>query len=987
MLIFPPEIAIVSMANSKTKFQIMRKGFLYTVALFAAVIFLQTIAFAQAVTISGNVKNATTTIGESGVTISVKNSTERTKTDANGDFKLSVSALPVTLVITAVGFEAQEVAVSNAGTPVSVNLVVSTSIGDEVVVSTTRTAVRLGEAPVTVERMSSATLRNVPAPSYYEAIANLKGVDMHTASLTFRTITTRGFISSGNTRLNQLIDGMDNQAPGLNFSVGSVIGLTELDVDNIELLSGASSALYGSGGMNGTLLINSKNPFKYQGVSYQVKQGIMHIKDPGGKSPSPYYDWSVRWAKAFSNKFAFKIAAQYIKANDWEAYDYRNVSRTNVLSQVKGGDRFSDPNYDGINMYGDETTVNMRQLAQLMVGGATQQYVAQYFAATGTQPSQAQINAFLASSANPTQIYYRGLTDGIIPNQNVSRTGYQEKDLVDYNTQNFKFTGGFHYRITSTLEASWNSYFGTGTTVYTGADRYSLRNLKMAQHKLELKANNWFIRGYTTQENAGEAYQATALGRLLNEAWKPSFSSANVAGSWYPQYIGAYLNYKYGAQAVPPGVYGGEYAAHQFARGFADVGRLVPGTTAFDQATQNIKKTAIPKGAKFLDRTDLWAFEGQMNLSDEFGFGDVVEVISGVQWKKYVLNSQGTIFSDTAGKIKPVEYGFYTQLRKKLFNDVLTLTVAGRYDDHTNFKGRFTPRVAAVIKVAPNNFLRLSYQTAYRFPTNQDQYINLNTGSAILTGALPEFQTFYNLNTNFGYTVESVAAYIAGGNPANTGLLVRGNYSNVKPETVETYEAGYRGSIAKKLFVDAYVYQSKYKDFLARIAVQQSLTGVPSGLFNPLSTRSISYVQNVEGQEIKAIGWGVTAEFELPRKFIVYGNVFSDKLKDVPPGVITSFNAPLYRYNIGLRNDNVYKNIGFNFVWRWQDNVYYESTFATGTLPQFGWLDGQISFRIPSSKSLIRIGGTNLGNNYYRTGFGNPYVGGLYYVSYGYNIQ
>ena len=98
--------------------------------------------------------------------------------------------------------------------------------------------------------------------------------------------------------LNQLIDGMDNQAPGLNFSVGSVVGLTELDYDNIELLSGASSALYGSGGMNGTVLITSKNPFKYQGLSYNIKQGIMHVDQKQRSSPAPYYNWSFRYARS-----------------------------------------------------------------------------------------------------------------------------------------------------------------------------------------------------------------------------------------------------------------------------------------------------------------------------------------------------------------------------------------------------------------------------------------------------------------------------------------------------------------------------------------------------------------------------------------------------------------------------------------------------------------------------------------------------------------
>ena len=127
-------------------------------------------------------------------------------------------------------------------------------------------------------------------------VTSLKGVDVTTSSLTFKTPTTRGFNGSGNTRFNQLVDGMDNQAPGLNFSVASIIGLSELDVDNIELLSGASSALYGAGGMNGTLLINSKNPFKYQGLSVLVKEGIMHVGANSQRAASPYHNWTMRWA-------------------------------------------------------------------------------------------------------------------------------------------------------------------------------------------------------------------------------------------------------------------------------------------------------------------------------------------------------------------------------------------------------------------------------------------------------------------------------------------------------------------------------------------------------------------------------------------------------------------------------------------------------------------------------------------------------------------
>src|SRR5690606_12014845 len=225
----------------------------------------------------------------------VKGTSIGTFTNSDGLFSLSVEKLPVTLVVSSVGFEQVELTVTDASSPIAVDFKPVSALGQEVVVSANRTPTRILESPVTVERMSSNTLRSLPAPNFYEAIANLKGVDMHTASLTFRTVTTRGFVSSGNTRLNQLIDGMDNQAPGLNFSVGSVLGPSDLDVDNVEILSGASSALYGSGGMNGTVLISTKNPFKYQGLSYNIKQGIMHV-DGKQRNAAPYYDWSFRWA-------------------------------------------------------------------------------------------------------------------------------------------------------------------------------------------------------------------------------------------------------------------------------------------------------------------------------------------------------------------------------------------------------------------------------------------------------------------------------------------------------------------------------------------------------------------------------------------------------------------------------------------------------------------------------------------------------------------
>lgn len=983
----------------------MRKSYRYLASSLMAVLF-SIAAYAQTVTINGTVRNSSSKELVPAVSVSVKGTTKGTYTNSDGEFSISVAKLPVVLVFSSIGYEDQEITVSDASKAVSVDFKVSTALGQEVVVSATRTPTRLLESPVTVERLSGAVLRNTAAPNYYEAIANLKGVDVHTASLTFRTITTRGFVSSGNTRLNQLIDGMDNQAPGLNFAVGSVIGPSDLDVDNVEVLSGASSALYGSGGMNGTVLVTTKNPFKYQGLSYNIKTGMMHA-DSKQRSTSPFYDWSFRWAKAYKNKLGIKIAASLVKGNDWEAEDYRNKQQIGILSKVVGGNRQNDPNFNGINMYGDETSADMagfsffvqdqtRRTLLGATGGAFDVVNAAnaYFGVPGNPsfpgaigmnpyPTNAQIATFInglsfLGAAGQTAVqnmmpFYIGMNRGYFNKASVSRTGYAEQDLVDYNTINVKLSAGVHYKITEKLEASVNTYFGTGTTVYTGADRYSLKNLKMAQHKFELRHKNWFLRAYTTQENAGDSYNSSALGAFLNEAYRPS-------SAWFPLYIGTFSETRrQGGAALS------DFSIHSAARAAADAGRLQPGTAAFDSAANRIKSTAIRRGgALFLDKSDLYAAEGQFNLSDMIGISDKIEIMVGTGWKQWAMNSQGTIFADTAQTIRVNEYGGYLQLKKKL-GEAVTLTASGRYDKQTNFDGKFTPRVSAVFKVARENFLRVSYQTAYRFPTNQNQYISLVTGSGVLMGCLPEFQDYYKLNSTLpGYTAASVLSYRAG-SIADSSRLVRAQYNEVKPETVRSYEVGYKGIIGKKLMVDGYVYYSEYKDFLVGVAVAQSRAGNKFELYSPFSSTNVSYTQN-SADKVKSIGWGLGVEYNAVKKYVVYANVFSDQLRDVDPTVVTYFNAPKYRFNIGLKNENVCHNIGFNVVYKWQDDNYYEGTFVSGTLPHFGWLDAQVTYRPAGTKSTFRIGGTNIGNFYARTGFGSPYVGGLYYMSYGYNL-
>lgn len=915
------------------------KTYSHVLFLFAILLVFQIRLFAQAVVVTGNIADAESKESVPAASVVLKGGSGGTFSDGHGNFKISIrQAFPFTLIISSIGYETQEVLLENISSPLVVSLKPASIQGTEVVVSATRSQIRSLESPVSIERLSSAAIRQVPAPSFYDALANLKGVDVVTSSITFKTLGTRGFNGSGNLRMNQLVDGMDNQAPGLNFSVGNIVGLNELDVDNVELLPGASSALYGSGGMTGTILMTSKDPFKYQGFSAQIKQGVNHMSDPSMKA-APYYDWMGRYAKAY-NRFAFRISAEYTLAKDWTATDYRNFSP--LQGQPVAGDR-SIPDYNGVNTYGDES-------AYFTVHNGLQQ-AAQQAANAGNVALAAQLNGI--ASLTPT-------------NSGVTRTGYQETALTNYRAYNLKASAGFFYKLTDNTTASLSGNFGSANTIYTGTDRYNLQNVRIGQYKAEVTGKRFYVRAYTTQENAGKSYDMVATATLVNEAYSPT------ATVWAPTYIGTY------AQAFGAALAGGETPAQAYvtasaaARQGADANRYQPGSSSFNKALDSLKQLPIPAGGKFNDQTDLYVGEGMYNFSDFIKWADISV---GASTREFVLNSHGTIFADTAGTIKINETGAFAQVQKGLLNNLLRLTIAGRYDKNSNFKGRFTPRVTAVFEIAKDNFIRASYQTAYRFPSTQNQYINLQTGSARLIGGLPQFISYYGL-TSDTYDTASL------GNYQRTGQQpVQYEFKEFKPETVASWELGYKGIIGKKLFIDLYGFYAQYTNFIG-------LTVLVKNPFTQGQTAHNTFgIYTNSSNKVNTVGAGISLQYSLPKGFFAGGNIAYNNLTNADANVLTQFNTPKMKYNISVGNYTIRKVFGFNITYRWQQRYLYESSFVSGTTPAFGALDAQVSMKLPKlQNSMIKIGATNLLNKYYSDAIGNSQIGGLYYVSLGFNI-
>ncbi|WP_128547950.1 TonB-dependent receptor domain-containing protein [Larkinella soli] len=1001
----------------------MRNSFIQTLWI---LLFLLTSCYSvySQIQLTGTVTDKNSRNALVGVSVVVKGTIAGTITDTKGQFSLTTSTpAPLTLVVSSVGYQTQEIPVSGGQSRLEVELQEQVMLGQEVVVSASRVEESVLKSPVSVEKLDIRAIQSSPAPTFYDALMNIKGVDMSTQSLMFRSVNVRGFGANGNTRVVQLVDGMDNQAPGLNFSVGNIAGLNELDVESVELLPGAASALYGPNAINGLLLMNSKSPFQYQGLSAYAKTGIMSAENRTTRT-TPFYDAGFRYAKAFNNRLAFKVGVSYISADDWQATDYRDQGFTNGFN-LGTGNRQNNPGYDGINVYGD-ASANLNAFQSTVAGFLTIPPAQLQLISPDLARIVGGVNQLSTATGIPaTQI----LNDVMLPNVTVSRTGYTENQMVDYKVSNLKLNGAVHYRLSDKVEAIVQVNWGSGTAVYTGVDRYYIKGFKIGQYKAEVRGSNFFVRAYTTQERSGNAFAIGILGQGVNEAWKPSLSQANLLGSWFPQYAFTYAggalqvfgpalqqalaanptNPQAAYQAALNAVNAASGNLHTAARTFADQGRFLPGTAEFNQAVDAVTGRPLPGtpaavGARFLDKTNLYHGEFMYNFSPLVA-PKVVELIVGGNFRQYALNSEGTLFAqDENGKeFRINEFGAYAQASKTIA-DILKLTGSVRYDKNVNFKGQFSPRLSAVLTLAKVHNIRASFQRGFRIPTTQAQYIDLNTPNSHLIGGLPLFRERYNFSNNPTYPLESVRAFGAAlqqGTPLAQAAQLLKPYQPQQwdPERVETYEVGYKGLINNRLFVDAYYYYNRFLNFEGGNVVVQGLQ--PATAANPASllqlisgtTRTVySFFANSPVQ-LKNHGWAVSADYRLPGSFIIGGNVSFNELINrdrLPADFVTFFNTPKYRYNLSLTNRNIRgSGFGFSVVWRHQDAFVWESSFANNeatlrkqtTVPAFNTLDAQVSKRIPGIKSVVKLGGTNVLNQLYRQSWGNPSVGALYYIS------
>jgi outer membrane receptor protein involved in Fe transport len=958
----------------------------------------------SSVTLQGKVLSAE---GEPlpGAYIKAKGSIQGTVAGMNGEFKLTLLSPtdPIVLEASFVGYDpvTVSVALSDADKPITFTLQETGVRAKEVVISASRVSETVMNSTVTVLKMSAREVQEAPGLNLFQNITFVKGVEQVSSSLTFQVINTRGFNSSTNTRFVQRLDGIEMQAPALNFPVGSITNAGDLDVESIELLPGPASALYGPNAFSGILNIYTKDPFRFPGVSASVRIGANHT-DRIDTTPQPLYEVAVRYAKAWNNRFGIKVFANWFDAHDWFAQDPtdRGVYAGAVGRYAIPGP--TNPGYDAVNIYGDEARVDPSTVRSISMG---------------LGPS---LGGGMPNDTNDIGFY-------------LGRTGYWERDVIRYNARVGKATVGAYYRLTDRLQLSYTGFVSTGVTVYQGVNRYSLRNFLFNVNKLELAGPDFRVWAYAALEDAGNSYDSRFAALNMLNSIKPHTN-------WMVQYILAYtgqLQRIAQGLGLNPADYGIPAGGdHSAARAYADSdrgqalaqvmqntgypaqiyslftggARPQPGSQEFRQALDAVTRRPnfAQGGAQFFDRSSFYHAEGQYDLSRRVRY---LNLLVGGNFRYFLINSRGTIFSDTAGPIGVWEYGAFVQASKPLWQERLRLLGSLRYDKNVNFEGRFTPRIGFLLAVdkQKNHNLRASYQTGFRMPTLQAQYLDLNIGPFKLIGGLRPSDEYYGIIGN-NYSGESVRAFRdslarrtrGSANPADYADLLRVlPIENVKPERVSAIEVGSRHLIANRLYIDLDYAYSRFTDFLGSIDLvgprmylqpdgtwyvgRLSPDSAAVGAYTPYrryyNTSSIVYTHH----------FAITVQYTLSRRFFLNTNftyadiILSEEAK--ADRLIAQFNTPRYKANVYFTSRELLKNkrAGFNVGYRWINAYLFEESFHERIIPTYQLVDLQISYKFPKINSQFRIGGQNILNNRHVEIPGGPTLGSLYYIQWIYD--
>lgn len=816
---------------------------------------------------------------------------------------------------------------------------VPTNTMDEIVVSASRFSESILKSPVSIEQLKASDAKNLGALSCFDALTNVKGVQVITPSLGFKVINTRGFANTTNVRFTQLVDGIDNQAPHIGAPIGNCLGANDLDIDKIEIIPGTASALYGLNAINGLANIRTKNPFENQGLSIQQLSGVNHVGGIDKLNPQLFSTTNMRFAKAINSKFAFKVNFSAVEGTDWVANNTTDLASTqNTSTGLTGA---NNPALDEANSYGNESP-NRRTLT---LNG--KKYV-------------------------------------------VAKTGYREEDIDNYSIKNYKGDVGFYIRPKKGHELSLVYKGAMVNNIYQRTNRFRLEDYALNQFSFDYHTSIFQLKSYITNENTGKSYNIRSLAENMDRSFKTddkwfsdyttAFNSSSLGGSNLTDALSAARNSADHGRYIP------ETDAYN-----QEKNELIAINNWDKGAALRVKSNLFhAEGMLNWDKSFPTLFKSiGLNLT------------SGFDYREYFIVPDGNYFINPLDSGKTVTYsksGGFLQASKGFWNDKLRISATLRADKADYFTWKYNPRLTAVYAPNDNLSLRASYQSGYRFPSIFEGFSNVNSGGVKRVGGLAVmsngiFENSYTKSSIDAFQAKVISDVNAGGITQsqaiskNSGMLKKNPYTYLKPEYVKSFEIGVRTSLFKKrIFVDADFYYNSYDNFIAQVEASVPNTTIADSISTYLNskTKQAKYRLWTNSQsKIFNYGLSLGMNYLINEKYSIAANMTYSKLDriDNKDGLEDGFNTPKIMLNTTFVAKDIWKKIGASCTYRSQSKYEYVSSLVSGSVPSYWTLDAQVNYHFEKIGMTTKVGATNLLNKAYYSMLGGSSIGGMYYLS------
>ena len=293
--------------------------------------------------------------------------------------------------------------------------------------------------------------------------------------------------------------------------------------------------------------------------------------------------------------------------------------------------------------------------------------------------------------------------------------------------------------------------------------------------------------------------------------------------------------------------------------------------------------------------------------------------------------------------------GYYGQIETPL-SSMFRTVLSGRYDQPDRYDAQFTPKAALLFTPVADQTFRLTYGKAYKSPT-------ILMTDFYFPNFAPSVGVFGNTT---GFDIKNAA-----------GVVTR-TIDPIKPETNNTWELGYKGEIANRLFVDVTGYHTKYTDFHSPLSVIANPFAGTNAYYRTTGAKVTDDAGNPQVAlayfnlgEATISGLDAGLKFYFTDNISASGNVSLIKVDTIvrktgDPAESSALNTTSAKFNGGMDFTNIAPNTTVGFGVRYVNRYDFQSGVNWGLIPSFGTLDLTASYQIPNSGARITVQAQNI---------------------------